>query len=79
MSTRAAGALVGVVAAYQRWLSPALVRRCRYEPTCSDYARQALERHGAARGLTLAVRRVLRCHPWAAGGVDRVPVPEDAP
>lgn len=61
------------LAAYQRWLSPALGRRCRYEPTCSHYTREALRRHGAGRGLLLAMRRILRCHPWAAGGVDQVP------
>lgn len=46
---------------------------CRYWPTCSDYAVDAIERHGAARGSFLAVRRVLRCHPWGGHGVDPVP------
>ena len=79
MSSRPAGALVHIVTAYQRWLSPALVRRCRYEPTCSEYARQAVVRYGAGRGLVLATARVLRCHPWAAGGVDPVPAVKEAP
>ncbi|CAN5709183.1 membrane protein insertion efficiency factor YidD [soil metagenome] len=61
------------IAVYQRWLSPALGRRCRYEPTCSHYAREALRRYGAKRGSLLAAKRVLRCHPWAPGGVDHVP------
>ncbi len=46
---------------------------CRYWPTCSQYAIEAIERHGPARGALLAVRRLARCHPWAPGGVDRVP------
>ena len=68
-----ASALDRLIHVYQRWVSPALGPHCRYEPTCSSYARQALAQHGAARGLLLAARRVTRCHPWAPGGVDRVP------
>jgi putative membrane protein insertion efficiency factor len=48
-------------------------RTCRYEPTCSHYAEQAIRRHGVPRGLMLAVGRLLRCHPWARGGYDPVP------
>ena len=64
---------------YQRWLSRplhALVpgSGCRFHPTCSAYALEALERHGAFWGSYLAVRRVLRCHPWNPGGLDPVPV-----
>ena len=52
-----------------RWLPP----RCRFYPSCSAYAIEALEVHGAARGSWLALRRVTRCHPWHEGGIDRVP------
>jgi hypothetical protein len=69
--TRAA---VFVITAYQWLLSPLLPRVCRFAPTCSEYAKGALLEHGAARGLWLAVRRVLRCHPWHPGGFDPPPV-----
>lgn len=61
------------IAAYQRWISPSLPRRCRYEPTCSTYAMQAIGRFGAARGLLLACWRLLRCNPFSHGGFDPVP------
>ena len=70
-------ALMGLVRAYRLLLSPWLGSACRFEPTCSAYALQALERHGAAAGSGLTVARLLRCHPWCAGGHD--PVPEKAP
>ncbi len=57
---------------YQRAISPALPRRCRYEPTCSRYAVQAIERYGILRGLVLAAWRLLRCNPWSPGGYDPV-------
>jgi uncharacterized protein len=57
---------------YQRFLSPALPRRCKYEPTCSRYALQAIERHGVLRGGVLATWRLLRCNPWSHGGYDPV-------
>lgn len=60
---------------YQRWLSPLLPRRCRFEPSCSCYAAQALRRHGALRGGWLAVRRILRCHPFTEPCHDPVPPP----
>ncbi len=68
--------LIGLVRAYRLLLSPSLGSACRFEPTCSAYALQALERHGAAHGSYLTVTRLLRCHPWCAGGHD--PVPEKA-
>ena len=65
--------LVFLVRAYQVGLSPLLPASCRYYPSCSTYAIEALEKHGAARGAWLAARRVLRCHPFRAGGFDPVP------
>jgi putative membrane protein insertion efficiency factor len=58
---------------YQRWISPALGPRCRFAPSCSHYAAEALQVHGPLRGSWLATRRVLRCHPWNPGGHDPVP------
>jgi putative membrane protein insertion efficiency factor len=66
-------ALLALIGGYRRWISPALPRRCRYEPTCSAYAAEALRRHGAARGGLLAAWRVLRCNPFSHGGFDPVP------
>ena len=70
-------ALMGLVRAYRLLLSPWLGSACRFDPTCSVYSLQALEKHGAAPGSYLTVARLLRCHPWCAGGHD--PVPEEAP
>lgn len=72
MSPLARG-LVAVVSAYRRFLSPLLGQRCRFAPTCSAYAVQALSTHGAGRGSWLAVRRIGRCHPFNPGGHDPVP------
>lgn len=58
---------------YQKLISPLLPAACRYHPSCSTYAAEALELHGAAKGSLLAVWRLLRCHPWARGGLDPVP------
>ena len=65
--------LIAIVRAYQYLLSPWWGSQCRFTPTCSHYAIEALERHGALAGTWLAVRRILRCHPWSAGGYDPVP------
>jgi putative membrane protein insertion efficiency factor len=65
--------LVALLRAYRFAISPLYGQVCRYHPTCSAYALEAVQTHGAARGSWLAMRRVLRCHPWAAGGVDHVP------
>ena len=67
--------LIAALRAYRLLLSPWLGMQCRFEPTCSAYAIEALERHGASSGSYLAARRVLRCHPWCDGGVDPVPEP----
>ncbi len=65
--------LIGLVRFYRRWISPALPPACRFVPTCSAYAEEALSRHGAARGSWLALRRLLRCHPFGGSGYDPVP------
>jgi putative membrane protein insertion efficiency factor len=65
--------LLAVVQVYRRFVSPALPPSCRFTPSCSAYAVEAIERHGAVRGCWLAVRRLLRCGPWHAGGHDPVP------
>ncbi|MDC0660958.1 membrane protein insertion efficiency factor YidD [Marinobacter sp. SS21] len=60
---------------YQYAISPMMASHCRHYPTCSQYAVEAIEQHGALSGLVLAVKRLLRCHPWADGGYDPVPTP----
>jgi putative membrane protein insertion efficiency factor len=62
--------LFGLVAAYKVFLSPLLGRRCRFEPTCSVYFRQAVEKYGAVRGCLRGMARICRCHPWHPGGHD---------
>jgi putative membrane protein insertion efficiency factor len=66
------GILVAPIRLYQRTLSPALPARCRYHPSCSEYAVQAVRRYGVMRGVVLAGWRLLRCNPWSHGGVDFV-------
>lgn len=65
--------MLRLIRGYQLAISPLLGPRCRFYPSCSHYAQQAIERHGALLGATLALRRVLRCHPFHAGGYDPVP------
>ena len=65
--------LAGVIRAYQLALSPLLGQRCRFYPSCSQYALQAVMRFGVLKGGWLALRRLARCHPWHAGGYDPVP------
>jgi putative membrane protein insertion efficiency factor len=67
--------LIALIRGYQWFISPLLGNHCRFYPSCSQYAREAIERHGAVRGVWLAIRRVTRCHPWHPGGVDPVPEP----
>lgn len=66
-------AAVGAIRLYQRVLSPLLPRRCKYHPTCSAYAVEAIQVHGVLRGTRLAVWRILRCNPFSHGGYDPVP------
>ena len=66
--------LTSLIALYKLTLSPLLGPRCRFYPSCSDYTRQALERHGVLKGLLLGAHRILRCHPWGGSGEDSVPV-----
>ncbi len=65
--------LLSVIRFYRRRVSPGLPRACRFYPTCSEYAEEAIRRFGAVRGGQLAARRILRCHPFARGGYDPVP------
>lgn len=65
--------LLGMIAVYRYAISPMLGRNCRFMPSCSEYASEAIHRHGSVRGGWLALRRVLRCHPWNPGGYDPVP------
>lgn len=69
--------LVLALRAYKRAISPLLLSACRFHPTCSEYMRQAVERHGATRGVWLGLRRLAKCHPFHAGGFD--PVLPDRP
>jgi putative membrane protein insertion efficiency factor len=66
-------ALKILIRGYQIVISPMLGPRCRFYPSCSHYAIEAIERHGSLRGLWLTTKRILRCHPWHEGGFDPVP------
>ena len=65
--------LIFLIKFYKRFLSPFLPPACRFYPTCSEYALEAVKKHGALKGLYLTIRRLLRCHPMCEGGVDPVP------
>ena len=65
--------LIGLIRLYQAAISPRLPPACRFHPSCSHYALEAVERHGASKGAWLAAKRLLRCHPWGATGFDPVP------
>jgi len=65
--------LIGTVRLYKTYVSPFLPSACRFEPTCSEYAMEALEKHGSIRGSGLAIYRLLRCQPFSKGGYDPVP------
>ena len=66
-------ALLAFIGFYQRFISAATPSSCRFHPTCSHYAAEAIETHGALRGIFLALRRIMRCHPFHPGGLDPVP------
>lgn len=72
MKRIAAAVLLTPIRAYQRWISPAIAPRCRYYPTCSNYAVEAIRELGPVRGSILAAWRVLRCNPFSHGGVDEL-------
>lgn len=72
MTNAARSIAVAPVRFYQRFVSPALPRRCKYYPTCSQYSVTAIRRYGILRGLVLSAWRLLRCNPWSHGGVDFV-------
>jgi putative membrane protein insertion efficiency factor len=76
MNTVIARLLIALLRFYKRFVSPLLGPRCRFAPSCSEYAMTALARHGALRGSWLAARRVARCHPFHPGGFDPVPEAE---
>lgn len=69
----AARVAAALIRGYRRFVSPLLGPRCRFHPTCSEYALQAVTEHGAMRGGWLALRRIGRCHPFSPGGIDEVP------
>ena len=64
--------VTGSLRFYKRWISPVLPSACRFHPTCSEYMLQAVERYGVIRGVGMGIRRLLRCHPFHAGGFDPV-------
>ncbi|MFK8081324.1 MAG: membrane protein insertion efficiency factor YidD [Granulosicoccus sp.] len=68
--------MLRLIGFYQRWVSPLLPPRCRFIPTCSAYAAEAIEQRGLARGSCLALKRICKCHPFHPGGYDPVPIDE---
>jgi putative membrane protein insertion efficiency factor len=71
------GAFRGLIGVYQLFISPLLLPSCRFEPSCSHYAQEAIAAHGPVYGLVLTVKRLLRCHPWGGNGYDPVPPHSD--
>jgi putative membrane protein insertion efficiency factor len=72
-------AALGLIKAYQYGIRPMLGQRCRFFPSCSEYAADAIRQHGLLRGATLGARRLGKCHPWHPGGYDPVPAPHAQP
>lgn len=70
-------ALIGLIRLYQLTLSPYIGNSCRFQPTCSNYGIEAIEKHGAIKGSYLTIRRILRCQPMCKGGYDPVPEPKN--
>jgi uncharacterized protein len=73
------GVLMGLIKGYRLWISPLFPPTCRFQPTCSQYAIEAIDRFGAVKGTWLAVRRISRCHPLHPGGYDPVPDRREEP
>jgi uncharacterized protein len=73
MNAAGEGALIALVKGYRYGIRPMLGQRCRFYPSCSEYTLEALQTHGAAKGAYLGAKRILKCQPWHAGGVDLVP------
>ena len=71
--------LVSLIRGYRYAISPLIGANCRFHPTCSSYAIQAIERFGVIKGCWLTIRRILRCHPWHSGGYDPVPKKKNSP
>lgn len=69
--------IIMTLVGYKRFLSPMLPSACRFHPTCSEYMREAVELHGAAIGVWLGLKRLVRCQPFCKGGVDPVPLPKE--
>jgi putative membrane protein insertion efficiency factor len=64
--------IVGILRIYKQWVSPLLPSACRFHPTCSEYMMEAVETHGAARGVCMGIKRLAKCHPFHEGGIDPV-------
>lgn len=64
---------IGLIKGYQRFISPMMAPHCRFTPTCSQYALEAVQRYGVIKGFYMASKRILKCHPFHAGGIDPVP------
>jgi len=69
--------LIWLIKSYQKWISPLFPAKCRYQPTCSQYCVEALQKHGFWRGGFLGLKRIFSCHPWGGSGYDPVPKKED--
>ena len=69
--------LIWLIKGYQKWISPLFSAKCRYQPTCSHYCVDALQRHGFFRGGFLGLKRIFSCHPWGGSGYDPVPKKEE--
>ena len=67
------GILLSIIWIYQRMISPIFPAACRYSPTCSNYAKEALKKHGVLKGGKMAIKRIFSCHPWGGSGYDPVP------